>query len=269
MGPRFRFRNWRRSNKPPLDASVRTCRPGQRGGGVEIFWLSLGTLYRIYYVTIKVSCNKSEIPVIRIDAGPQAPPATFVGIERGCPALFVSNAPETIGEGGVVFQGGSTWSFGNQASKNLCRAIFSNIAGPGSRAFSRVRVFFWHVTDFNVPTWWGVFLTCPTNSQPLGLRGEVRVGNHGNLAEVGICFAEAQLVTPLLDLWQHSSNLTFPPDPFTRFVPSSQKFKEIGVSLLTMSHLPATTIIVLKRLTFVDFGQQRTLCSMDRHLSVD
>lgn len=59
---------------------------------------------------------------------------------------------------------------------------------------SRVRVLFWHVSNFAEPTWWGVIVGLSPGANISGLKGEVFVGHSGNIGLRGRCIADAHLM---------------------------------------------------------------------------
>jgi hypothetical protein len=89
---------------------------------------------------------------------------------------MVSNAPETIGMGVP-----GSWQFGTQPSRNLCKVLTAIV--PLAARPSRVRVFFWHVSNFEEPTWWGVIVGLSSGANIAGLKGQVFVGDTNDIGK--------------------------------------------------------------------------------------
>ncbi|GIV03122.1 MAG: hypothetical protein KatS3mg015_1952 [Fimbriimonadales bacterium] len=137
-----------------------------------------------------MSCNSNPISIVEMGWGGEVPNATLIRADETSPALFVSNAPEQVGEGDPTAP--KSWVFGG-GPWNLCRAHLT-----GSEVPTKVRVFFWHVSRLTVPSYWAVIVG--SNAPGLtvaNLKGQVANERTGNLAQHGMCFADAQLFASL------------------------------------------------------------------------
>lgn len=134
-----------------------------------------------------MSCDTNPIERMAIDWGGEAPNATLIEADSNSPALFVSNAPEQVGEGNPG-QNPQLWEFG-KGPWNLCRAHLTDSNVP-----TRVRVFLWHVTRLQAPSYWAVRVgSNGTGGTVSNLKSQVANELTGNLAQHGMCFADAQL----------------------------------------------------------------------------
>lgn len=137
-----------------------------------------------------MSCNQEPLNRQAYDAATTAPLPTAALPIPGSPALFVSNAPEQVGSGVYPdpdFPVGA-WLFGS-GPYNLCQASLQ------SGLPTKVRVFFWHVCRFTVPSYWGVVVSSLTGSTISNLR--IQVPTNANpmteLSAPGSCLAASHL----------------------------------------------------------------------------
>lgn len=132
-----------------------------------------------------MACSSGPISPINVDQGglPNNLPS-LSGADLASPGLFVSNAPEQLGDGG-----GPHWQFVGP-SVNLCRVRLTGDDVP-----SRVRVFFWHISRFNVTTYWSIRVGSEgTGGTVSNLVGEIASTDiTGNLSVPGMCLADSQL----------------------------------------------------------------------------
>jgi len=149
-----------------------------------------------------MSCNIGALDRMVMNFGAGSPFASAATPDPTSPALFVSNAPEQIGEG--VYpneldtpefdwrQG--AWTFGT-GSRNLCQAQISQ------NMPTRVRVFFWHITRFSVPSYWAVLVKSGPESTISNIKIQVPgpdIPNpSGDLSGLGNCLAAAHLMGTL------------------------------------------------------------------------
>lgn len=128
-----------------------------------------------------MACNSPQIGRIVIEEGTDAPNAVLWYADQNSPALFVSNAPEQIGPGG-----GGLWPFGD-GPWNLCRTVaWSPLLAP-----LKIRVFFWHISRFDVPTYWAI--RAYGAGTVTNRRIQVFNDHETNLSIPGRCLADAQL----------------------------------------------------------------------------
>ena len=146
-----------------------------------------------------MSCGSADIARINIDQGgvPDNLPS-LVGADSGSPGLFVSNAPEQIGDGGEDIPGSQTnekhWVFQGPVM-NLCRVRLTGEDIP-----ARVRVFFWHISRFDVTTYWSVRVGSEGEGGTVSnLVGEVAsTALTGNLSTAGMCWRTRSCLEPLI-----------------------------------------------------------------------
>ncbi len=138
-----------------------------------------------------MSCNQPSLGRQTMEAAVGAPLPTAAVPDLSSPALFVSNAPEQVGSGDYPLDPDfpvGAWQFG-AGPYNLCEASLIS-AFP-----NRVRVFFWHVCRFTVPSYWGLIVASTNGSTISNLR--IQVPTNANpmtdLSAPGCCLAASHL----------------------------------------------------------------------------
>ena len=136
-------------------------------------------------------CDSNPADLIDIAQGGGVPNATLLGPVEGSPALFASNAPEQIGTGVYppnLLKSPAPWQLGS-GPHNLF-----GVQLQGDDVPARVRVFFWHVSRFDVPSYWALLVgSNGTGGTISNVRQIVRNVRTGLLAEIGQCLADAHL----------------------------------------------------------------------------